>query len=321
MMQSDISVVIPTKNNATTIALTLDSLGIQRFPADWEIIVVDDGCVDGTLDVVRGHDLFCQQRIRIVRNPRAGLAAAYNIGCTESRFPLLILMHGDCYVTSPTAAADMVLCFADSSVVGAMSIVTVPSDLWERMSFWDRVSNARYLGLESHGFGGKFDAIRKEALQKIGGFDEMHFFSAGEDYDMVIRLGAVGKLAKTGVKVTHDHQHPPRRSFVSLLRKQGQLGEGLGALLRTHGCNRIYVDLVIAQGTKMVLFAGLLVPVARWGALFLLAVLSLAYSWRAFLQKDMRVLLIPFANLLQFAVLACAVMTGYLRGRQRFRYK
>ena len=47
----NVSVIIPARNAADTIAETLESLRAQTFP-DWEAIVIDDGSSDATADVV-----------------------------------------------------------------------------------------------------------------------------------------------------------------------------------------------------------------------------------------------------------------------------
>ncbi len=49
-----VSIVIPTFNNSEKISLTLDSLLGQHYP-DFEVIIVDSGSMDRTLEVVRNY--------------------------------------------------------------------------------------------------------------------------------------------------------------------------------------------------------------------------------------------------------------------------
>ncbi|MBW8638922.1 glycosyltransferase family 2 protein [Hoeflea sp. WL0058] len=75
------SIVVPAYNCETMIAETLRSLLEQTF-ADFELIVVDDGSSDGTVDVVNSFD---DPRLRLVRQANRGLAGAHNTGVHEAR--------------------------------------------------------------------------------------------------------------------------------------------------------------------------------------------------------------------------------------------
>ncbi|MEO0957295.1 MAG: glycosyltransferase family A protein [Pseudomonadota bacterium] len=75
------SVIVPAYNAAATIAETLESLLAQTF-TDFEIVIVDDGTPDRTLDVVALYD---DPRIRVVRQANRGLAGARNGGLMAAR--------------------------------------------------------------------------------------------------------------------------------------------------------------------------------------------------------------------------------------------
>lgn len=74
------TIVVPAYNVADTIAETLESLLVQTNP-DFEIIVVDDGSSDQTINVV--FDLIARHddpRIQVIRQKNRGLAGAHNTG-------------------------------------------------------------------------------------------------------------------------------------------------------------------------------------------------------------------------------------------------
>ncbi|RLQ88864.1 glycosyltransferase family 2 protein [Notoacmeibacter ruber] len=75
------SIVVPAYNVEATIAETLQSLLAQTF-ADFEIVVVDDGSHDRTVEIVRS---FEDARIRLITQRNRGLAGAHNTGIHESR--------------------------------------------------------------------------------------------------------------------------------------------------------------------------------------------------------------------------------------------
>ncbi len=75
------TIVVPAYNVAATIAETLTSLIGQTF-TDHEILVVDDGSNDDTLDVVARFD---DRRLRVIRQCNRGLAGAHNTGIAHAR--------------------------------------------------------------------------------------------------------------------------------------------------------------------------------------------------------------------------------------------
>jgi len=70
-----ISVIIPTFNNATLLAETLDSVFAQSFTGI-ELIVVDDGSIDDTGAMIKRD----YPQVRYVHQPNGGPAAARNAG-------------------------------------------------------------------------------------------------------------------------------------------------------------------------------------------------------------------------------------------------
>lgn len=80
-----ISVVMPAYNAERFIAAALDSLLPEAGPLDLEILVVDDHSTDGTRAIVERY-ARAEPRIRLLDNPRKGIAAARNTA-VEARRP------------------------------------------------------------------------------------------------------------------------------------------------------------------------------------------------------------------------------------------
>ena len=77
-----ISVIIPVWNAEATIGATLKSLQSQTFQ-DWECICVDDGCTDGTSEILHGYLNRFQSdghQMRIIPQDHLGVAVARNRG-------------------------------------------------------------------------------------------------------------------------------------------------------------------------------------------------------------------------------------------------
>lgn len=86
-----ISVVMPVYNVEAFVAEAIRSVLDQSY-RELELIVVDDGGQDGSMDIVRG---FRDERIRIVSQPNRGLAGARNTGIFHARGTYIALLDSD----------------------------------------------------------------------------------------------------------------------------------------------------------------------------------------------------------------------------------
>ena len=84
-----VAIVIPAYNAERTLAVTLDSALAREGVA--EIVVVDDGSVDGTFELARSYE----PRIRALTGPKRGVSAARNRGAAETSAPWLLFLDAD----------------------------------------------------------------------------------------------------------------------------------------------------------------------------------------------------------------------------------
>lgn len=85
-----VSVVIPTYNSQQYIKESIDSI-IKQDYQDFEIVIIDDGSTDRTLDIIRS---FNDSRIRIVKN-KHDYIDSINMGTTCSRGKYIARMDSD----------------------------------------------------------------------------------------------------------------------------------------------------------------------------------------------------------------------------------
>ncbi|MBB6523067.1 glycosyltransferase family 2 protein [Pseudoteredinibacter isoporae] len=98
----NITVVIPLYNKAHTIVGTLESV-IQQSRAADEIVIIDDGSSDGSVDCVERHIAeqqaaerpFEWNRIRIIRQNNQGVSAARNHGIAVARGNYIAFLDAD----------------------------------------------------------------------------------------------------------------------------------------------------------------------------------------------------------------------------------
>jgi glycosyltransferase involved in cell wall biosynthesis len=85
-----VSITIPIFNSGNTLAETLDSVLGQTYP-NIEVICVDDGSTDNSLDVLSHYD----DRVRVIRKTNGGLASARNACCHAAQGKYIALMDAD----------------------------------------------------------------------------------------------------------------------------------------------------------------------------------------------------------------------------------
>ena len=86
-----ISVIIPLYNKEKTIKKTIESVLNQTF-TDYELLVVNDGSTDNSLEIVRKIN---DSRIRIIDKQNEGVSATRNRGAKEAKYNLLFFLDAD----------------------------------------------------------------------------------------------------------------------------------------------------------------------------------------------------------------------------------
>lgn len=114
----DISVIIPTYNKRLFLELTLAALANQSYPKKrYEVIVVCDGCTDGSEEIVEAFTSKMRVRLALYQKNR-GRSAARNLGLEYADGDLIIFCDDDC-IAPPTfverhhaahIAEDLVVC-------------------------------------------------------------------------------------------------------------------------------------------------------------------------------------------------------------------
>ena len=111
-----ISVIIPAYNAAATLPHALDSVLAQTWPAH-EIIVVDDGSIDATGEVVERYLARSGgERIRHVRQDNAGPSAARNRGVAQASGEWIAFLDADDWYSPERLARHAEMIAADPAL-------------------------------------------------------------------------------------------------------------------------------------------------------------------------------------------------------------
>jgi glycosyltransferase involved in cell wall biosynthesis len=86
-----VSVVMPVYNVERYVAEAIRSVLAQSY-ADFELLIIDDGGQDRSIEICRGFD---DRRIRIISQANCGLAGARNTGIAEARGEVIALLDSD----------------------------------------------------------------------------------------------------------------------------------------------------------------------------------------------------------------------------------
>jgi glycosyltransferase involved in cell wall biosynthesis len=105
-MRPELSVVIPTHNRREFLRACLDSFEQQSAPADtFEVIVVIDGSVDGTAEMLA--DCTLSFELSVLAQPQAGASAARNAGAGGARGRVLLFVDDDTTAAPSLVAAHL----------------------------------------------------------------------------------------------------------------------------------------------------------------------------------------------------------------------
>jgi glycosyltransferase involved in cell wall biosynthesis len=125
----EVTIAIPVYNGAENIAETLASITAQSF-SDFELLVVDDGSSDASLDIVAR---LADPRVRIVRFENAGIATNFERCIEHARgrylkvLPQDDLLHPDCLAVSMELIRR---CKSPALVFTRRDILWNPADPW-----------------------------------------------------------------------------------------------------------------------------------------------------------------------------------------------
>ncbi|WP_449069154.1 glycosyltransferase [Prosthecobacter sp.] len=221
------SVIVCTRNGVATLRACLESLVVLNYP-DFEIVLVDDGSTDATAEIAQSFE-----RVRYHRQDHAGLSVARNLGAKLATGTILAYTDDDCI-----AHADWLLhlshAFADQAVVaaGGPNIPPPPRNHIERVVAAAPGAPAHVLlsDTEAEHLPGCNLAIRKESLERIGGF-QAEFMAAGDDVDVCWRLRELGLLRFVPGAMVWHHR---RFTVKAYLRQQRGYGHAEALLMRAH---------------------------------------------------------------------------------------
>jgi cellulose synthase/poly-beta-1,6-N-acetylglucosamine synthase-like glycosyltransferase len=211
-----ISLILPVKNEERVVGRLLDALSRVNYPSDlFEVVVVDDGSVDGTAGICMGFAAGSGNVRFFRREVSNGKANALNYGLQYCRGEIVGVFDAD-NVIAGDALVNAAAYFEDARVAAVQgrihSINSHENMLTQFIAYEEAVWSEAYLrgkevlGLFVH-LRGCCEFIRREVLEASGGFDER---TLAEDIELSARLTRDGYRIKYAPDVWAWQENPAR---------------------------------------------------------------------------------------------------------------
>ena len=254
-----VSFLIPAYNEETLIIETIQTY-LSLPQEKKEIIIINDGSHDKTMNLLKIiyqlqktddpsgklYKSITHPELIVVEAPHSGKASALNFGLTFARYDLICTMDADT-IPTPRGVESCLRAFAtDKKLIAAGGVIQVlptqvlkdNSPLRERAKEWltsfQRIEYLRTFICERLGWSflgttilisGAFCMVKKEAIQKIGGFSPR---SITEDFDLIVRLRRAYQGKNNTFKIlpvtTCYTQVPRTLKHLSMQRMRWQMG-------------------------------------------------------------------------------------------------
>ncbi len=220
-----VSVVVPVRDDAAGLRRCLEGLRAQSV--ELEIIVVDDGSSDDSAAVAKEHGA------RVLETEGRGAAAARNLGIRAASGDVILFTDADCIPHLHWAQCLLAPLMSHPFIATKGTYVTRQGSATARfvqMEYEQRYARMRRRQtidfLDSYSL-----AVRRWALYKIGGFDEVFRGVSVEDQELGYRLQPLGEFRFVEDAVV-EHRHAA--TLWSYLKKKLRIGRGKATLLRRH---------------------------------------------------------------------------------------
>src|SRR3954447_1133367 len=210
-----VTVLVAARNEADTIAETLEYLGAQDYDGHLRVLLIDNGSTDDTEEIARAAAAASGANLTVLREEKAGKNFALNAGLATVDTPLVITVDADTLLQR-SAVRLLVSRLQNSppdvvAVAGHLMVRNSRGGFWARLQVWDyllgiaAVKRVQGLFQGTLVAQGAFSGYRTDALRDAGGWPA----AIGEDIVLTWQLLRSGRvyyeplaLGFTGVPTT-----------------------------------------------------------------------------------------------------------------------
>ncbi|MBI4845999.1 MAG: glycosyltransferase [Candidatus Omnitrophica bacterium] len=210
-MKPLISVIIPAFNCVKYIRQTLDSALSQDYE-NFEIICVDDGSTDNTLNILREYSRKFPDKVNVLTQKNSGPAAARNLGIKKSRGEFVAFLDSDDIWLAEKLSLQSEVLLRDKNIAFVHADFAYFNDEEEeKKSEFCIAEKKKFSGDIFHALFKKNFILtssvlaRKEILEKTGLMDEG--FRMSEDYELWLRIAQGSKAGYVDKALVKYRKH------------------------------------------------------------------------------------------------------------------
>ncbi|MFZ5554432.1 MAG: glycosyltransferase family 2 protein [Bacteroidota bacterium] len=191
-----VSIIVPGKNEGKHIFKLAKSLNEQTY-RNYELIIIDDGSDDNTREICNNLKKNGLITLFLRNEVRGGKASAANLGLRFARGKYIIHLDADCSYDRDAIENILVPFYFDKRIGAIGGNVQVRNYRYslaatlQAVEYTDTISVGRivtsHLGIYRV-ISGAFGAFRKDALERIGGWD----IGPGLDGDITVKIRKLG---------------------------------------------------------------------------------------------------------------------------------
>lgn len=223
-MTPALTVVIPTFNNEAVLRRCIDSWRAPAAANDVELIVIEDGCHDGTAAYLEQEAAtpWGEQHLRWLHMDDAHELRCTNAGLAAARAPLIMAWQDDMFVLADWLVPELLRSFERHSDLGLLTLcrgldlfpLDSPIATWDDLIDWRRLRSTigpfpwNWFRIQEVDAVIRPWVVRRDGIRRVGLLDEAFVPTEWDEADLAYRLRQAGwKTGACGYERLHGYHH------------------------------------------------------------------------------------------------------------------